>query len=210
MTDRTLREKQREQARSAILSAALPRFLANGYVGTTIAGVAADAAVAERTVYNHFETKAGLLLALVNERIGAGLGRSQGPTEPVTGLQQALAAAAASLRGVVEHALPLLRVAGEAAVIDEEVADRLAAQERFRYEDQGRLVDELAAQGLLRTDVSVDWLKRAYWLLAGPDAAMRALDAGWSVDDYVRWVRDCAIGCMAPDRTAADLPGQPT
>lgn len=167
-------------------------------MGTTIVGVAADAGVAERTVYNHFETKAGLLLALVNERIGAGLGQSQAPTESVTSLREALAAAAESLRAVVEHVLPLLRVANEAAVIDEEVAERLAAQERFRYDDQGRVVDQLAEQGLLRTDVSVDWLKRAYWLIAGPDAAMRALDAGWTVDDYVRWVRDCAIGFMAP------------
>jgi AcrR family transcriptional regulator len=200
VAEMTLRERQRQQARSAILSAALPRFRANGSVGTTIVGVAADAGVAERTVYNHFETKAGLLLALLNERIGAGLVRSQDPTEPVTSLREALTSAGESLRAVVEHAVPLLRVANEAAVIDAEVADRLAAQERFRYEDQGRLVEQLAEQGLLRTDVSVDWLKRAYWLLAGPDAALRALDAGWSVDDYVRWVHDSAMGLMAPDK----------
>jgi AcrR family transcriptional regulator len=198
VADTTLRGRQREQARSAILDAAHARFLADGYVGTTIVDVAADAGVAARTVYNHFETKAGLLLALINSRIGAGLGRSQDPTGSITSLRDALASAGESLRAVIQHALPLLRVASEAAVIDEEVAERLAAQERFRYEDQGRFVEQLAERGLLRTDVSVDWLKRAYWLLAGPDAAIRALDAGWSVDDYVRWVADSAIGLMAP------------
>jgi AcrR family transcriptional regulator len=196
----TLRARQREQARSAILEAALSQFLAHGYVGATVAGIATDAGVAERTVYNHFDTKAGLMLALINDRIGVGLGRSPDDVDadPATSLRQALIAAGESLRAVVEQAEPLFRVASEAAVVDEEVAERLESQERFRYEDQGRLVEHLAERGLVRTDVSVEWLKRSYWLLAGPDAAMRALDAGWSVDDYVRWVVDSATGLMAP------------
>lgn len=195
-----LREKQRQAARSTILDAALAAFLDSGYVGTTVTRVAADAGVSERTVYNHFDTKAGLLLALINDRIGAGLGRVGGDvrTASVSSLDEGLAVATESLRAVVDHALPLFRVASEAAVVDEEVADRLTAQEAFRLEDQGRLVEQLAERGLVRTDVSVEWLQRGYWLLAGPDAAMRAIDAGWSVDDYVRWVRDGATGLMAP------------
>lgn len=195
-----LRERQRQAARGAMLDAALAAFLDRGYVGTTVVDVAAAAGVSERTIYNHFDTKAGLLLALINERIGAGLERAAAidRAETATTLRDALAASGESLRAVVEHALPLFRIATEAAVVDEEVAERLAAQEQFRYEDQGRLIDLLAARGLVRSDVPAHWLKRAYWLLAGPDAALRALDAGWSVDDYVRWVLDSATGLLAP------------
>ena len=64
--------RRREQAaltRREILDAAERLFVADGYVATTIAGIAKDAGVATKTVYLAFETKSGVLRALWNLRL---------------------------------------------------------------------------------------------------------------------------------------------
>lgn len=60
----SLRERQKELAREAILSATAEEAAAVGSLGFSIEGVAKRAGVAHRTVYNHFESREGLIDAL--------------------------------------------------------------------------------------------------------------------------------------------------
>lgn len=62
-----LRERQKADRRSRILEVAKARFQTGGYAATTVEQIAADAEVSAVTVYNYFDSKAGLLLALVSE-----------------------------------------------------------------------------------------------------------------------------------------------
>ncbi|ANH07998.1 hypothetical protein shn_28070 (plasmid) [Shinella sp. HZN7] len=62
-----LRERQKASRRERILEVAKARFQTDGYAPTTIEMIARDADVSAVTVYNYFDTKAGLLLALVSE-----------------------------------------------------------------------------------------------------------------------------------------------
>jgi AcrR family transcriptional regulator len=62
-----LRERQKANRRERILEVAKARFQTDGYAPTTIEMIARDADVSAVTVYNYFDTKAGLLLALVSE-----------------------------------------------------------------------------------------------------------------------------------------------
>ncbi|MCO5152053.1 MULTISPECIES: TetR/AcrR family transcriptional regulator [unclassified Shinella] len=62
-----LRERQKANRRERILEVAKARFQTDGYAPTTIEMIAKDADVSAVTVYNYFDTKAGLLLALVGE-----------------------------------------------------------------------------------------------------------------------------------------------
>ena len=62
-----LRERQKANRRERILEVAKARFQTDGYAPTTIELIAKDADVSAVTVYNYFDTKAGLLLALVGE-----------------------------------------------------------------------------------------------------------------------------------------------
>ena len=60
--------RRREQAaatRRQILGAAQRLFEAHGYAATTMAAIADEAGVASKTVYLAFETKSGLVRALV-------------------------------------------------------------------------------------------------------------------------------------------------
>ena len=60
-----LRERQKEKRHRHILSAAGALFKRDGFADTSIEGIAAEAEVAAGTVYNYFQSKGDLLLALV-------------------------------------------------------------------------------------------------------------------------------------------------
>ena len=63
------------QTREAILHAAQDQFQARGWAATTIAAVAADAAVSPKTIQALFGTKAALLAAYLAEVFGGSGGR---------------------------------------------------------------------------------------------------------------------------------------
>ncbi|MHA1601284.1 MAG: TetR/AcrR family transcriptional regulator [Alphaproteobacteria bacterium] len=62
-----LREIQKATRRRNILTAARRLFLERGYEATTIEAIAVMAAVSAVTVYNHYRTKGGVLLAVVGQ-----------------------------------------------------------------------------------------------------------------------------------------------
>ncbi len=62
-----LREIQKAGRRRSIQDAARRLFLERGYEATTIEAIAEAAAVSAVTVYNHYRTKGGVLLAVVGQ-----------------------------------------------------------------------------------------------------------------------------------------------
>lgn len=62
-----LRESQKAGRRKRILQAARQHFMERGYEAATIEAIAETAEVSAVTVFNHYGTKGGLLLALVGE-----------------------------------------------------------------------------------------------------------------------------------------------
>jgi TetR/AcrR family fatty acid metabolism transcriptional regulator len=64
--------------RSIILDAALKTFVKRGYPATKVAEIASEAGVAEGTLYNYFQSKEDLLLALFDEKWGEIIGEIKG------------------------------------------------------------------------------------------------------------------------------------
>ena len=62
-----LREIKKERARRAIIEAARDMFFSRGFDGTTIEEIADKAEVAVGTVYNYFDSKSTLILAITAE-----------------------------------------------------------------------------------------------------------------------------------------------
>lgn len=62
-----LRESQKAGRRKRILQAARQQFMERGYESATVEAIAEAAEVSAVTVFNHYGTKGGLLLALVGE-----------------------------------------------------------------------------------------------------------------------------------------------
>ncbi len=63
-------DKKAIDKRSGILDAALRTFVKRGYSETKVAEIASEAGVAEGTLYNYFQSKEDLLLALFDEKWG--------------------------------------------------------------------------------------------------------------------------------------------
>lgn len=196
----TLRDRQTEHARQLIVGAAIECFLENGYVGTTMDDIAERAAVARRTIYNQFGSKAALLIAAINDRVVGSEERSQeSDHDRVRALDDPRLMIEAFIRaqvGIVHRSLPLLKVTFEASAIDGEVAKEYERNEEYRYEAQQVLIDALNRKGLLRTDVPLDYLKRGFWLLAGPQMLITATNAGWDIDSYAQWLKDTVSGLL--------------
>lgn len=66
-----LRARKRQRLQSDILAAAEELFAAKGFAGTSMVAIADRAEVAEATVYNHFQSKGALLLALATRHYAA-------------------------------------------------------------------------------------------------------------------------------------------
>jgi AcrR family transcriptional regulator len=69
MRTRASRAEQVGRNRSAVLLAARRVFLARGYAGATLDGIAEEAGFSKGVVYSQFASKADLFLALLEERI---------------------------------------------------------------------------------------------------------------------------------------------
>jgi AcrR family transcriptional regulator len=63
------RVDRRELTRRALVEAAIKRFADKGVAGTSIADIAADAGVTDRTFYRHFASKEEILFADYDDRI---------------------------------------------------------------------------------------------------------------------------------------------
>lgn len=67
---RGLREQNRAEQRERILAAAFDLFAERGFDEVTVADVARAAGVARATVFNHFESKQGLIEAITVQMLG--------------------------------------------------------------------------------------------------------------------------------------------
>jgi AcrR family transcriptional regulator len=84
VSDLGRRERHKREVRERILSAAMARFVRQGFEDTTVDQIAEDADVAQKTCFDYFPTKQRLLRELAEERfdelqeilemVGAGFG----------------------------------------------------------------------------------------------------------------------------------------
>ena len=70
---RTPQRERRARTRAALLRAAGREFAEHGFHQTTLDAVAAAAGVSKGALYHHFPSKEQLFLALLEDRLGAGL-----------------------------------------------------------------------------------------------------------------------------------------
>lgn len=191
--------RRREQAaatRQAILDAAERLFLRDGYAATSVPNVAAEANVALKTVYVVFATKAGLLHALWDVRLG-------GDAEPVPVVerpwyhellaepdpQRLLRRLSRQSRQVKERAGALMEVIRSGASADPAVADLWQSiQVEFRTV-LGPIAGRLAADGLLAGGVSPATATDLLWTLNHPAVwHLLCVECGWNLDSYEDWL----------------------
>lgn len=193
--DSSRRQAQAALTRLAILDAAERRFVADGYVATTVEAVAGDAGVALKTVYTAFGTKSGLLRALWDVRL-------KGDTDEAGVMQREWFAAlmaetdanqqvrllAAHARSTRDRIGSLLRVIRSAAVVDVDAAALWSLIQSDFYELQRVVVAWMHERRKLRRGLSVAEATDILWTLNHPDVWLLLTgDRGWSPERFEAW-----------------------
>jgi AcrR family transcriptional regulator len=191
------REAQARATRKAIVEAALRRFLADGYAGTTIEAVAGDADVSAATVYGSFGSKPALLSAAVDASVrGEEEDIRLAEREWVKGLVSLpdsgsrLRAMFAQLRPLYERTAGIERVVEEAASTDDEIA-QLAQELRRRQRQDSANFLSFFVDGVVFPGLTRDQDRDAMWALTGPTLFRRLVeDCGWSPEQWEQVVVD--------------------
>jgi AcrR family transcriptional regulator len=181
----TLRDAQKAMTRQLLLDTALDLFESRGFANTTVDEIATRAGTTRVTFYAHFGSRGALMRALIDERLNDTLQRHrtpEGSTEP-----DLIDAVAAGERGRLAGWLsataerwptvnPILRVAREAAVVEDELKDLV---DRWMEEAIGDIEAGLAKAG--RFDVEVRHFKGVLATAQLDYVARHWPTAGWAI-----------------------------
>jgi AcrR family transcriptional regulator len=192
-----LRTEQTALARSRILTAAGQLFLDRGYLGTTLAAIAAEAGVSVQTVYNViggkqavFKTVYDIALAgddepvpMAERPVYQAIGTATDPRECLT-LYAGLA------RQIGERTTPLVRMArAQAATGDKDLAEVLKTLDAELMFGCRYLAGHLAEKFGLRAGLDVDAATDILWSLNGSDLFHRLVnERAWGWDRFERWL----------------------
>jgi len=185
---RTARAERARATRSRVLEAAGPLFVRDGYVETTMAGIARAAGVAVQTLYLSFGSKAAVL-----EGTLAG-GADDQPNECLAALRAEPSGPAALRRYVagtaplIERRYPLDAVL-RAAAADPEPAELLARTRRAALAAHALAVDELAEKPGFTGHVSLQRATEIIAALLSPETyGLLVVAQGWATPDWAEWV----------------------
>lgn len=189
--DSTRRRQQAAQTRADVLDAAVRLFAANGWKGTTLPLIAAEAGVAVETIYSGFGSKRDLLRAAVDAAI-------TGDQLPIPFVERddfrrfAEGERSDRIRWMSSIATRIqVRSHGvwaavtEAAASDDEVERWRIEMEANRHLDVGRVLEQILGTPPRPT------LHDLAWVLLGPDT-YRALtaDRGFTPDRVEDWLTE--------------------
>jgi AcrR family transcriptional regulator len=200
--DSSGRRAQALKTRAAILAAAERLFFANGYGKTTVAAVAAQAAVSVETIYKAFGGKAGLARALFDQALAG--------NEPITTGERAaivkreehdprrrLRAFGAFVTEVAPRVAPVMLLIRAAAETDPEAATLWQHINDERLAGMGRDARQLADEGHLRPDVTVHEARDLFWTCTSPELyELLVIKRGWTPQRYGQWVGDTFIATL--------------
>jgi AcrR family transcriptional regulator len=190
------RQAQAQATREAIVQAALRRFVADGYGGTTIEAIAGEADVSAATVYGTFGSKRALLSAAVVASVrGEDEDTPLAEKDWVSGLRALpdtgtrLRAMFAELRAVYERTAGIERVLEEAASTDPEIADLARGVATSQRQDSANFRSFFLADGVVFPGLTPEQDRDALWSLTGT-AVFRKLveECGFSPEEWEHWV----------------------
>lgn len=200
------RQEQAEQTRLRVLEAADAVFRLRGYERASIAAIAAEAGVADETVYAHFKNKRTLLGELVQRAVR---GRDPRPVPEqaapralieVADQREQLRLFAADIVQRLERAAPLVALVGGAASGEPELAELLQRLHAHRLRNLRTLVDALVANGPLL--LSADAATETVWALTSPELhQLLTRQRGWSRRRYTNWLARSLEALLLPPPT---------
>lgn len=189
------RQQQAFQKRQSILAAAKKLFESKGFEKVKIDEIAAEAEVSAPLIYALFQSKKGLLLALMDEsydltKFEELVKKSKSEKSPMKKLMIS-AKIARELYDAEKSELSLLK---GASIVDPEFKALELERENRRYDRQKETVQTLAEAGALKDGLSVKETRDILWTMTGRDLyRLFVVERGWSSDKYEHWIAEMLI-----------------
>lgn len=176
-----------ERTRQTILDAAWKR-LSRGDPAR-LEDVAADAGVSRQAVYLHFQSRSGLLLALVehiDERLGirSSIAQSAAAKSPEDALIEGVRVAARYAVEIHSVAMALARL----AETDEDARAALANRMKQRRRGIRAALRAVEERGALAPGWTTERATDALWASGSPQAIDLLLSRGWSAAEIEQWL----------------------
>ena len=182
-----------DRTRQAVLAAARERFARDGFEETTLGGVAADAGVAGPTVAFHFGSKQGLLTAVIADYYEDLVGRARAVVDEPSSPRARLEAFARFWLQAIDGDFALFAVfVAHGGLRDVDSPSGAALHEGNAQVTRvfERLVDDLKADGTLRSEVPTRLVRDAFFgtaehVLRGQLRSTRRLDHRRAADQVL-------------------------
>jgi AcrR family transcriptional regulator len=195
---RSARAERARATRHRVIEAAVPLFVRDGYLETTMAAIARAAGVAVQTLYLSFGSKVAVLEAAL------AFGADDQPNECIAALR-ATPSGAAALHRYVEDTAPLIErryplgTALRAAAADPELAALLTRTRGAALAAHALAVDELAEKAGFTDRLSLQRATEIIAALLSPETyELLVVAQGWTTPDWAEWVAAHLVADLFP------------
>lgn len=197
------RKAQAETTRSRILSCAKALFEAEGFERVTIERLAKEAEVSAPTIYALFQSKRGVLRALMNEALP--------PEEYETLVSEAAKEKSAEKRLMIAAKIARKLYDAEREQIDISSASVLAPEfkeleierEKRRYQRLAKSIETMVKEQSLLKGMSASKAHAILWAFTGRDFyRMLVIEQGWTSDEYEKWIGEQLIKSLIESSTS--------
>ena len=186
---------QAAETRSRILASAKELFQTDGFEGVTIEKIAQAAAVSAPTIYALFQSKRGILRALMDEALPNS--KREALVEKVTlekSVKNRLKIAAQISREMYDAERAQLDIFRGASVLAPEFKELEKEREQRRYKRLEESVKTMENEKALAKGLSLSKAHDIFWALTGRDMyRMLVIEQGWTSDSYEQWLSDLLI-----------------
>lgn len=184
------RQRQAEETRQRIVTAARKLLKSKGYSGMTIEAIATRAEVSVPTVYAVFGSKTGVLAELMDEvTFGPDYEQLVRHAVETEDPHERLGFAARIARQVHDAASGTFDLMRGAGVVAPELAHLERKREAHRYDAQECMIEFISKSGRLLSGLNRQAARDILWALTGREL-YRALvrERGWTSEEYEDWL----------------------
>lgn len=195
------RNAQAVQTKARILDVAKNLFESEGFEHVTIEKIAQTAGVSSPTIYSLFQSKRGVLRALMDEALSkdqfdALVEKSIQEKSP----QIRLHFSAKIARHLYDAEKAQMDIFRGAAVLAPEFKELEKEREMRRYDRQEITIKAMTEEGSLLTGLSIKKARDILWAFTGRDLyRMLVIEQDWSSDEYEKWLAQTLVHALIGD-----------
>jgi AcrR family transcriptional regulator len=202
--DSARRQEAAQRRRTAVVEAATRLFVREGFSGTTISRIAADAGVSEETVYKAFGNKVALVRAIRDKALaGAGPIHAERRSDRMQAREHdprtIIRRWGVLTMEVAPRVAPVLLLVRQAAASDPELARLQEEMDAARLTRMTHNAQTLLRGGHLRPGITLEAATDVLWTYSSPELyELLVIRRGWAVERYGQFIADAMIAALLP------------